>query len=87
MMSYSVLTSGRTAVITLHKDISSTVLLHAIHKHLARFTAIVVLGHLAMALKHHLVDRDDTQRGMPPRGQAAREGLTDPATSLDACSS
>ncbi len=39
----------------------------AIHKYLGWFTGIVVLGHLAMALKHHVVDRDDTLRRMLPR--------------------
>ena len=38
----------------------------AIHKYLGWFTGAVILGHIAMAFKHHLIDRDHTLRGMLP---------------------
>jgi cytochrome b561 len=38
----------------------------AIHKYLGWFTGAVILGHIAMALKHHFIDRDHTLRGMLP---------------------
>jgi cytochrome b561 len=45
-----------------------------IHKYLGWFTGALILGHIAIALKHHFVDRDHTLRGMLPRrtGLAAR---------------
>jgi cytochrome b561 len=46
-----------------------------IHIYLGWFTGVVILGHIAMALKHHFVDRDDTLRGMLP----ARKAISAPA--------
>jgi cytochrome b561 len=43
----------------------------AIHKYLGWFTGLVILGHIAMAFKHHFIDRDDTLRGMLPRCKRA----------------
>ncbi|MEA3118678.1 MAG: hypothetical protein QOI13_1948 [Paraburkholderia sp.] len=38
----------------------------AIHKYLGWFTGAMILGHIAMALKHHFIDHDHTLRGMLP---------------------
>ncbi|HET6305891.1 MAG TPA: cytochrome b [Rhodopila sp.] len=41
----------------------------AIHKYIGWFVGIIILGHIAMALKHHFIDRDYTLRGMLPRAR------------------
>jgi cytochrome b561 len=43
----------------------------AIHRYIGWFTGVVILGHIAMALKHHFIDRDYTVRGMLPGGKRA----------------
>ena len=40
---------------------------NTVHCYVGYFTGVVILGHIAMALKHHFVDRDNTLRGMLPR--------------------
>jgi cytochrome b561 len=47
----------------------------AIHKYVGWFTGVVILGHIAMALKHHFIDRDYTLRGMLPGGKRANGPL------------
>lgn len=42
-----------------------------LHKYLGWFIGVLILGHIAMSLKHHFIDRDYTLRGMLWSWQAA----------------
>jgi cytochrome b561 len=63
------------------KDAATAPIYDAIHRYVGWFTGVVILGHIAMALKHHFVDRDYTLLGMLPwrkradraRGMAAAD--------------
>ena len=46
--------------------------LGAVHEYLFWFLVVVVVVHAGGALKHHLIDRDDTLRRMLPFGRAKR---------------
>jgi cytochrome b561 len=54
----------------LGKDVHLADLLHDAHENLNLLMAALVIAHVAAALKHHFVDRDDVLRSMMPRRRA-----------------
>jgi cytochrome b561 len=54
----------------LAKDALLADLLHDAHENLNLLMAALVIVHVAAALKHHFVDRDDVLRSMLPHGRA-----------------
>ena len=49
-----------------------------VHEYLFWFLILVLVAHVGGALKHHLIDRDDTLRRMLPFGRAKRAAPTLP---------
>ncbi|MEX1826212.1 cytochrome b [Luteibacter sp. CQ10] len=58
------------ALIDKNPDIDD--LLLEVHEYLFWFLLLVLVAHVGGALKHHLIDRDDTLRRMLPFGRAKR---------------
>lgn len=56
----------------LSKDVALGKQLEEVHETLNWLMIVLVAGHAAAALKHHLIDRDDTLRRMLPWGRAPR---------------
>ncbi len=57
----------------LQKDKEMGNLLHEVHEALNFALLLLLLGHVAAALKHHWVDRDDILKRMLPQGHARLE--------------
>lgn len=55
-------------------------LAHEVHEFLAWTLIALLIVHLAGALKHHLIDRDDTLRRMLPFAKPRAETATSPAS-------
>lgn len=55
-----------------------------VHYALFWLLALLVAAHVAGALKHHYVDRDDVLRSMLPRRRVRPRGITEPATGPEA---
>ncbi|NII56545.1 cytochrome b [Luteibacter sp. SG786] len=53
-------------------------ILENVHIYLFWFLLLVLVAHIGGALKHHVVDRDDTLRRMLPFGRAKRSTSTPP---------
>ena len=56
----------------LSKDVALGKQLEEVHETLNWLMIVLVAGHAAAALKHHLIDRDDTLHRMLPWGRAPR---------------
>ena len=56
----------------LSKDVALGKQLEEVHETLNWLMIVLVAGHVAAALKHHLIDRDDTLHRMLPWGRAPR---------------
>jgi cytochrome b561 len=64
------------AMLDKNEDLSN--LLGAVHEYLFWFLLLVLVAHVGGALKHHIIDRDDTLRRMLPFGRAKRNTPTSP---------
>lgn len=66
--------------LTGHDEGVANVLI-VVHEYLFWFLLLLLLPHVGGALKHHIVDRDDTLRRMLPFGRAKRNTPTPPGDS------
>lgn len=62
----------------LEKNEALSNLLGVVHEYLFWFLLLVLVAHVGGALKHHIIDRDDTLRRMLPFGRAKRNTPTSP---------
>lgn len=60
------------------KDEDAVGLAHVAHEYLFWLLVVVVVGHAGAALKHHLIDRDDTLRRMLPFARLRGESAPNP---------
>lgn len=66
------------AIVAADKELKH--LAHEVHEFLAWTIIALLIAHVAGALKHHLIDRDDTLRRMLPFAKPRAETTTPPAS-------
>ena len=59
----------------LEKDKELGHLLHEVHEVLNFFLLFLLAGHVAAALKHHWIDKDDILKRMLPHGTSAKDSV------------
>lgn len=69
------------AIVSADKDLKH--LAHEFHEYLAWIIIALLLAHIVGALKHHLIDRDDTLRRMLPFARPRAEPVLATTTPLD----